>query len=118
MPDFNNTLTAEDSMIRKKPDIPSPRDETLRKGIISLLESEPVTALDISERVGISQREVPAHLEHIRHSLHRQGRSLVILPAECRSCGFVFAKRERLKRPGRCPVCRNQSISEPRFRID
>ncbi|WP_432823530.1 transcriptional regulator [Trichloromonas sp.] len=105
-------------MVIKKPAIPAPREETLRQGIQALLEGEPVTALEISERVGIAQREVAGHLEHIRHSLHRQKRSLTVLPAECRSCGFVFAKRERLKRPGRCPVCRNQSISEPRYRID
>jgi hypothetical protein len=97
--------------------IPSPREETLRQGIIALLEVEPVTALEISERIGLAQREVAGHLDHIRHSLHRQGRSLAVLPAECRGCGFVFAKRERLKRPGRCPVCRSQSISEPRYRI-
>ncbi len=105
-------------MTQKSPATPSPRAETLRQGIIALLEVEPVTTLEISERVGIAQREVAGHLEHIRHSLHRQERTLIVLPAECRSCGFVFAKRERLKRPGRCPVCRNQSISEPRYRID
>jgi predicted Zn-ribbon and HTH transcriptional regulator len=102
----------------KTPVTPSPREETLRQGIIARLEVEALTALEISEQIGIAQREVASHLEHIRHSLHRQGRSLLVIPAECRSCGFIFAKRERLKRPGRCPVCRNQSISEPRYRID
>ncbi len=94
------------------------REETLRQGIIALLAEEPLTTRDISTRIGIAQHEVEAHLEHIRHSLNRQGFSLVVLPAECRNCGFLFVKRKRLKRPGRCPVCRHQSISEPVYRVD
>lgn len=42
---------------------------------------------------------------------------LEITPAECRNCGFVFAKRERLTSPGKCPVCRNEAILDPLFRI-
>jgi len=37
--------------------------------------------------------------------------------AECRSCGFVFTKRDRLATPGKCPICRCESISEPFFTI-
>jgi hypothetical protein len=40
------------------------------------------------------------------------------MPAVCKKCGFVFAKREKLKRPGKCPVCRGESIREPRFTIE
>jgi len=38
-------------------------------------------------------------------------------PAECRSCGFVFSKRDRLTPPGKCPICRCETIFEPLFAI-
>jgi predicted Zn-ribbon and HTH transcriptional regulator len=58
------------------------------------------------------------HLEHLRKSLHAEGRRLTQVPAECRGCGFVFRKRDRLKGPGRCPVCKGEAISDPSFRIE
>lgn len=101
----------------KRPFVPAERCDTVRQSILSLLCREEVNAMDISEAVGVSVKEVNEHLEHIRHSLHREGKILSILPSECRGCGFVFAKRDRFKRPGRCPVCRGQSISQPRYAV-
>ena len=104
-------------MKQRQPVVPSERLDTLRQSIIILLRREEVTALEISEEVGIPVHDVYGHLQHIRHSLHRDGESLSVVPAECRGCGFVFVKRERLKRPGRCPVCRGESISQPRYTV-
>ena len=59
-------------------------------------------------------KEVLEHLEHIKIALHG---GLVIIPALCLGCGFSFRKRERLKKPGRCPVCRSERIVEPSFSI-
>jgi predicted Zn-ribbon and HTH transcriptional regulator len=101
----------------KKPVVPSERLDTLRQGIVSILRRDTVTAMDISEEIGIPVKDVYGHLEHIRHSLHREGLALTVLPAECRGCGFVFVKRDRLKRPGRCPICRGESISQPRYSV-
>jgi predicted Zn-ribbon and HTH transcriptional regulator len=98
--------------------IPSPRTTTVRQSICSLLRNEPLSAREISEQVGIREREVCEHLEHIRQSLRREGHRLTVQPAECRNCGFLFVKRERLKRPGRCPLCKGESISQPRYRLD
>lgn len=106
-------------MLKAKPaPIPSRRDDTLRQSMSDLLRQQALTAREISEQVGVAEREVYAHLEHIRQSLHRGGMSLHVMPAECRGCGFVFSKRERLKRPGRCPLCHGESISQPRFFIE
>ena len=76
-----------------------------------------MSALELSGSVGIPEKEVAGHLEHIRHTLHRTGRRFVVQPAECASCGFVFEKRERLTRPSRCPVCRNESVHAPLFSL-
>ncbi len=104
--------------MEKKPPIPAARGATIRQQIETVLLGEAQSARDISAAVGIPEKEVGAHLEHLRHSLHGSGRQLRIIPAACRSCGFLFDKRDRMGRPGRCPVCRGESISVPRFVIE
>lgn len=104
-------------MKEKQPFVPSERSDTVRQSILALLRRSEATALEISEEVGIQARDVYGHLHHIQHSLHREGDSLIVQPAECRGCGFVFVKRDRLRRPGRCPVCRGESISQPRYSV-
>jgi predicted Zn-ribbon and HTH transcriptional regulator len=81
------------------------------------LEQGPLSARDLSGLVGIPEKEVAGHLEHIRHSLHRTGKRLIVQPAECTKCGFVFDKRERLTRPSRCPVCKSESLHAPLFSL-
>lgn len=102
----------------KKPAAPVPRDDTARHSILcALSRGEPLSALEISGEVRISEREVFAHLEHVRRSLRASGRRLVMVQAECLACGFVFQKRERLTRPGKCPVCGGGHIRAPLFFI-
>jgi predicted Zn-ribbon and HTH transcriptional regulator len=102
----------------RPPTVPPAHAETIRRQIAALLEGRELTAREISTEIGIPERAVFPHLEHLRRSLHQQRQQFRLTPAACRRCGFLFAKRERLERPGRCPVCRGQSISEPRFTID
>ncbi len=99
----------------KSPFVPAQRGETIRRRMVELLRGGPLTPREISAQAGIPEREVARHLEHVRRSLQGSEERLEIEPSVCRKCGFAFAKRERLDRPGRCPVCRGQSIGEPRF---
>jgi predicted Zn-ribbon and HTH transcriptional regulator len=101
----------------KEPATPVERHETVRREIMDILEERLVTAKDISGNVGIPMKEVYDHLDHIRKTLNMKSHRLSVTPAECRKCGFVFRKRERLKKPGKCPVCRSESIEEPLFSI-
>ncbi len=101
----------------KEPTIPHERRETIRREIAEVLENRILSARDISGSVGISVKEVYEHLAHIQRSLGKGGHLLSITPAECKKCGFVFSKREKLKKPGKCPVCRSESIEEPLFSI-
>jgi predicted Zn-ribbon and HTH transcriptional regulator len=101
----------------KEPPTPPDRRETHRQRILAFLEGRTASARDISQEVGIPEREAYEHLAHIGKSLHKAGRALVMTPAECRKCGFLFRKRERLKKPGRCPVCRAETITEPLFSV-
>src|SRR5659263_613774 len=84
--------------------------ETIRHQIRTLLEEGPLTAKEISSAVRRPEKEIANHLEHLRKSLHSEGRRLSQVPAECRECGFVFRKRGRLKAPSRCPVCKGEAI--------
>ena len=104
-------------MVRRPERIPAPSHDTVRHLIMTALEDGPVDAKDISALVGIPEKEVAGHLEHIHTTLHRSGRRLLVQPAECVKCGFVFVKRERFTRPGKCPVCRSGSIHAPAFSI-
>jgi predicted Zn-ribbon and HTH transcriptional regulator len=101
----------------KEPSVPAHRRETIRQEIMSVLDGRTFSAKDISAEVGVSEKDVYAHLVHIRKTLEKKSVSLMVTPAECKICGFVFRKRERLTRPGRCPVCRKQAIKEPLFTV-
>ncbi|MBI5905165.1 MAG: transcriptional regulator [Deltaproteobacteria bacterium] len=101
-----------------KPAIPPEESGTVRRQIRALLADGPMTALEISAAVRRPEKEIAGHLEHLRKSLRSEGRRLVQIPAECRECGFVFRKRERLRTPSRCPVCRGESIADPSFRLE
>jgi predicted Zn-ribbon and HTH transcriptional regulator len=101
----------------EKPVVPADRKETVRRRILSLLSDHSLTARQISAEVGIPEREVYAHMPHVKRTVARLGGRLAVTPAECRQCGYVFRKRERPNRPGRCPVCRGESISEPLFAV-
>ena len=102
----------------RDPAAPPETHDTVRHAIAAQLQQGPCSARDLSASVGISEREVQGHLEHIRKSILTSGLHLIVRPAECKKCGFVFAKREKLKRPGKCPVCRGESIREPLFVIE
>ncbi len=99
------------------PRVPVDRQETVRQEIISALAGRALSIKDISAFVRISEKEICAHLRHIRRTVNNRGQSLLVTPAECKKCGFVFQKRKKLKRPGRCPVCRGETIKEPLFEI-
>ena len=91
---------------------------TVRENIrLALLEGE-ASARDLSERIGIAERDVADHLEHLERSLAHRGERLVIEPPQCLGCGFAFTRRHRFTRPSGCPECRGRRITYPKFRIE
>jgi|TARA_B100000315_G_scaffold212893_1_gene210517 hypothetical protein len=101
----------------KEPFIPPERYETVRKEIISFLKEQTLTMKEISGYVRISEKEVSAHLEHIKKTILRDNLKMVVDPATCKKCGFAFKKREKLNKPGKCPLCHGESIEEPAYSI-
>ena len=102
---------------KEEPALPEERQDTLRHTLLSLLEEGPQTAHELSGGAGIPEKEVYEHLEHLRKTLAKGSRHLAVQPAECKTCGFLFTKRQRLKKPGKCPACKGESIYEPVFSI-
>ena len=92
--------------------------KTLRKEMMTLLSVNEMSAKEISSAVGIGEKEVYTHLSHIARSVKHQRKKLIIKPAECLGCGYVFEKRKRFTRPSRCPICKSEHIQNPMYRID
>jgi predicted Zn-ribbon and HTH transcriptional regulator len=92
-------------------------EATLRQRMADLLRQQEADARELSQSLGIAEKDVYAHLEHIRRSVAAAGGELSVTPSECLACGYVFADRGRLTRPGRCPRCRATRLSRPSFRI-
>jgi predicted Zn-ribbon and HTH transcriptional regulator len=85
--------------------------------MILLLSEGDCTARDLSQILGVREKEVFAHLVHIARSVVPQRKRLLVIPSECLSCGYVFDARKRFTKPGRCPTCKGERIQEPRYRI-
>jgi predicted Zn-ribbon and HTH transcriptional regulator len=91
--------------------------KTVRKQIIDLLSEGAMSAIEISQGLGIREKEVYEHLSHISRSVEAQGKKLIIIPSQCLKCGYVFEDRKRFTRPGRCPRCRETYIKRPTYEV-
>lgn len=94
------------------------RKHTIRQEIINLLSEGPSSVRDISQSVSIMEKEVFAHLLSVEKSLKHQSKKLQIKPYRCLNCGFVFKNRKKLKKPGKCPDCRNGRIESAFFWVE
>jgi len=99
---------------------------TVRQRIAEALREDMMTARDISRAVGVKEKDVLEHLPHVARTIEGKGggkgggpeeETFVVEPSECLECGFVFKKRDRLKTPGKCPVCRSEEITETMYGI-
>jgi predicted Zn-ribbon and HTH transcriptional regulator len=93
------------------------RTRTLRQALAVALRDGPLSAHELSERVGVEERDVASHLEHLERSFKNTGQKLAVLPARCVACGFAFKDRARKGRPSRCPKCKSERIEPPRFSV-
>lgn len=88
-----------------------------RRGLVNLLDDQPLTVSEIAGMLRVPPREVEEDLRHLVKSLRHEGGHLEVTPAQCRKCHFTFPK-EKLTKPGRCPLCHADWISEPSFRVE
>ena len=90
---------------------------TFRRQLFDLLLAGPLGVRELSQMLHQSEREIYDHLRHLERSARTAGRRLVIEPALCLACGFVFARRTRPQPPGHCPRCRRTRIRRPRYQL-
>lgn len=91
--------------------------ETIRRQLITLLSETALSVKELSQAIRASEKEIGAHLPHVRKTVLSQKRRFVVNPAACMTCGYRFENRRRLTRPGRCPKCKGSYLQDPTYRI-
>ena len=84
---------------------------------MDVLSREPRSVSSLARELGLSRGDVEDALRHMIRSARAAGHRIVVVPARCRSCGFVFDD-DKLTKPGKCPSCRKSRIFEPQIGVD
>jgi hypothetical protein len=97
-----------------------PVSGTRRQRLAALLRERELGFEELRVELQLSVRLLEDDLRHVERSARGANERLVVEPAQCRSCGFVFRERasHHLHTPSRCPRCRSERIEDPRFRIE
>ena len=88
-----------------------------RKQLLEVLTAEPRTASSLARELGVDRRDIEDDLRHLIRSAKAAGHKVIVEPARCKACGFLFAE-DKLSKPGKCPECRGSRIFEPLVRIE
>jgi hypothetical protein len=83
----------------------------------ALIPGQAMTPRQLSQIARLSEDDVLRHLEHVMKSVEAEGGEIVVHPAECLGCGFVFEGRRKLSKPGKCPECHAERIAPPAFEL-
>jgi transcriptional regulator len=70
----------------------------------------------IAREMGLNRGDVEDDLRHALRSAAASGYRIAVIPARCKSCGFVFDDG-RLTKPGRCPSCKGSRLFEPQIQL-
>jgi transcriptional regulator len=88
-----------------------------RRGLLEALSAHPRSVSSLARELRLDRRNVEDDLRHAIRSAEAAGHHVVVEPARCRQCGFVFAA-DRLAKPGRCPECRGSRLYEAQIWIE
>ena len=91
--------------------------QTIRQKMIELLSNADLDARELSQELGVREKEVYDHLAHVARSVKAEDKKLIVHPSRCLQCGFVFEDRKRLTRPSRCPKCKQSYLQSPLYSI-
>jgi transcriptional regulator len=94
-------------------------ERTPRQRIIDLLTGTRLSSHQLAQMLGIPERQVEEHLTHVVRTIERHhSRRFILEPSTCPDCDFIFRERTKLTRPSRCPRCKSEGITAPRYGID
>ena len=91
---------------------------TIRQRMIAALHDKAMNLRELSQHLGIPEKEAALHLPHIAKSATARKMKWQIQPAYCENCDYSFKDRRRLNPPGKCPHCRSSRIQGPWYRIN
>jgi predicted Zn-ribbon and HTH transcriptional regulator len=89
---------------------------TRRQQIVERLAESEWEFDDLRHEFGLTVKVLEEDLRHIERSVRAAGQRLIVRPARCEVCDFLF-KSTALHPPGRCPSCRDRRIIGPWFSI-
>ena len=92
-------------------------DVTFRRDLVEALSAQPRSVSSLARELGLGRRDVEDDLRHAIRSAQAAGHRVVVEPARCKQCGFVFGT-DRLAKPGRCPGCRGSRLYEAQIWIE
>ena len=75
------------------------------------------TLKEIQDIMEAKRQALLMDLRHLQMSLRHTSATLLMVPPECRACGFTF-RVEHPKAPSRCPRCKSDKVTDPVFRVD
>jgi hypothetical protein len=90
---------------------------TFRRDLVQLLSQQPRSVSSIARELRLDRRDVEDDLRHAIRSARAAGHHVLIEPARCRQCGFVFGE-DKLLKPGKCPSCKGSRLFEAQIRIE
>ena len=89
---------------------------TFRRDLVKILSAQPRSVSSIARELGLDRRDVEDDLRHAIRSARAAGHAIVIEPARCKQCGFVFGE-DRLAKPSKCPECKGTRLFEAQISI-
>ena len=90
---------------------------TIRKTLVDILSIEPRSVSSLARALGLTRGDAEDELRHALRSVRAAGHAIMIEPARCKTCGFVFGE-DKLSKPGKCPSCHGTRLYEAQIRID
>ncbi len=88
-----------------------------RRDLIALLSAQPRSVSSLARELRLTRRDMEDDLRHMIRSARAAGHHVVIEPARCKACGFVFGE-DKLSKPGKCPQCRQSRILEAQIVVE
>ena len=87
-----------------------------RKHLLDILSVAPRSVSSLARELGLKRVDIEQDLRHLIRTARAAGHLVVVEPARCRACGFLFDEH-KLTKPGKCPACRSTWMHEAQVSI-
>jgi len=90
---------------------------TVRREIVQILAAGPRSVSSLARELGLHRKDAEDDLRHAIRTARAAGHRIVVDPARCKQCGFLFDEN-KLSKPGKCPECRGTRVFEAQIKIE